>query len=44
MHPESQALLEQMLLILKEKGEEEAFSYIRNNVLRRKWRNRWKRH
>ena len=38
MHPESQALLEKLLLLLKEQGEEAAFSYIRHSVLRKKWR------
>ena len=38
MHPESQALLEALLLLLKEQGEEAAFSYIRHSVLRKKWR------
>lgn len=38
MHPQSQALLEELLKLLKEQGEEETFSYIRHTVLRKKWR------
>lgn len=37
MHPESQALLEKLLLLLKEEGEEAAFTFIRKHVLRKKW-------
>lgn len=37
MHPESQALLETLLLLLKNEGEEAAFTFIRKNVLRKKW-------
>ena len=40
MHPESQALLEQLLLMLKEEGEDAAFSYIKRKVLRRGRRKR----
>lgn len=40
MHPESQVLLEKLLYMLKEEGEEAAFSYIRKTVLRKKQRNR----
>ena len=40
MHPESQALLEQLLLMLKEEGEEATFRYIKRNVLRRGKRKR----
>ena len=32
MHPESQALLETLLLLLKNEGEEAAFTFIRKNV------------
>lgn len=39
MHPETEALLEKMLIILKDQGEDAVFSYIRGTVLRRKW---WK--
>lgn len=35
MHPESRALLEKMLLLLKEQGEDAAFSYIRREFLRK---------
>lgn len=44
MHPESQALLENLLLILKDQGEEAAFSFIRRHVLRKKWRKSVKNH
>ena len=30
MHPETAALLEKLLVMLKEKGEKETFKYIRN--------------
>ena len=33
IHPESAQLLEEMLLMLKEKGEEETFAYIRHHIL-----------
>lgn len=33
LHPETEALLEKMLLMLKEEGEEKAFAWIRNDVL-----------
>ena len=33
----SQALLETLLLLLKNEGEEAAFTFIRKNVLRKKW-------
>lgn len=33
LHPETEALLEKMLLMLKEKGEEETFAWIRTQVL-----------
>ncbi len=36
LHPESAILLEELLLMLKEKGEDETFSYIRHHVLRNK--------
>lgn len=32
MHPESKALLEQLLHMLKEKGEQATFQYIKNNI------------
>lgn len=35
MHPNTEALLYELLLMLSEKGEEKTFSYIRKNVLRR---------
>lgn len=38
MHPESQALLEKLLILLKDQGEDAAFSYIRRTVLRKKWK------
>lgn len=34
MHPETSELLEKLLTLLAEKGEEEAFRYIRRHVLR----------
>ncbi|MCD8119452.1 MAG: DUF5662 family protein [Lachnospiraceae bacterium] len=36
IHPESGALLEKLLLMLKEKGEEETFRYIRVEILHKK--------
>lgn len=36
MHPESQRLLESMLVMLAEKGEKETFKYVRKNVLKKK--------
>ena len=33
LHPESQALLEELLVILRDRGEEEAYRHIRRNVL-----------
>lgn len=33
MHPETRALLEKMLLMLAEKGEDETFAYIRQHIL-----------
>ncbi len=33
MHPDTKALLEKLLIILAEEGEESVFSYIRNQVL-----------
>lgn len=44
MHPETQALLEELLLMLKEQGEDVVFSYIRHTILRRKWWNSKKKH
>ena len=38
MHPESQQLLEDLLLMLKNEGEDAVFSYIRRTVLSRRWR------
>lgn len=38
MHPETQELLEQLLLMLKEKGEDAVFRYIKRTVLRKRWR------
>ena len=38
LHPNTQALLEELLFLLKEKGEDEAFRYIREEVLRRERR------
>ena len=35
MHPESQALLEKLLLMLKDEGEEAVFVYIKRDVLRK---------
>lgn len=35
IHPESAALLEEMLYMLKEKGEEVTFSYIRTHILKK---------
>lgn len=37
MHPESEKLLEELLLMLKNEGEDAVFSYMRRTVLRRKW-------
>ena len=34
LHPETRALLEQLLWMLKEKGEKETFSYIKNTVMK----------
>ena len=36
MHPETEALLEQLLVMLAQKGEEETFEYIRTEVLKNK--------
>ena len=36
MHPETRALLEKLLHMLAEKGEEETYRYIRREVLRKK--------
>ena len=36
IHPESAALLETMLTMLAEKGEEETFSYIRGEILKKR--------
>ena len=44
MHPESQALLEQLLILLKEEGEEAMFGYIKREVLRKRWKKSMKRH
>ena len=33
IHPETQALLEKMLLLLRDEGEEAAFAFIRREVL-----------
>lgn len=35
LHPETRALLEKMLTMLAEKGEEETFAYIRHEILNR---------
>jgi len=43
MHPDSQALLEKLLMLLKDSGEDAAFSYIRRTVLRRKWKEVWRK-
>ena len=32
LHPESRALLEKLLYMLKEEGEEKTFEYIRKNI------------
>ena len=36
IHPETKALLECLLTMLAEEGEEETFAYIRQNILHRK--------
>lgn len=36
MHPETEALLEKLLVMLAEKGEDETFRYIRQEVLKNK--------
>ena len=36
LHPETRALLEEMLTVLAQKGEKEAFSYVRKNILKNK--------
>lgn len=36
IHPETKALLEKLLLMLKERGEDKTFAYIRKEVLRKK--------
>ena len=36
LHPESAELLYSLLLMLKEKGEDETFMYIRKNILHNK--------
>lgn len=36
MHPETRALLEKLLLMLRDKGEEATFAYIRTEVLHKK--------
>jgi hypothetical protein len=38
MHPESQALLEELLIMLRDKGEETVFTHIKRNVLRKRWK------
>ena len=42
MHPQTKRQLEHLLLMLKEKGEEETFSYIRTLLFREKML-RWKK-
>ena len=42
MHPQTKRQLEHLLLMLKEKGEEETFSYIRALLFREKML-RWKK-
>ncbi len=39
MHPDSQALLEQLLVLLRDRGEDAAFAYIREAVLGNKKKN-----
>ncbi len=36
IHPETAALLEKMLIMLKDKGEDETFAYIRGEILKKK--------
>ena len=36
IHPETRALLEDLLVMLKDKGKEETFRYIREEVLKNK--------
>jgi len=36
VHPETDALLGDMLLKLKEEGEEAAFAYVRREILKKK--------
>ena len=38
MHPESQALLEELLIMLRDEGEETVFTHIKRNVLRKRWK------
>ena len=38
MHPESQALLEDLLIMLRDKGEETVFTHIKRNVIRIRWK------
>ena len=40
LHPETKSLLEEMLTMLKDEGEEATFFYIRKNVLRKKRKKR----
>ena len=38
MHPETQALLEKLLKMLCDEGEDAVFSYIKRNILRKRWK------
>ena len=38
MHPETQALLEELLKMLRDEGEDAVFSYIKRNILRKRWK------
>ncbi len=38
LHPETQALLEELLLMLKNEGEDAVFGYIKRKVLRKRWK------
>ena len=38
MHSETQALLEELLKMLRDEGEDTVFSYIKRNILRKRWK------